>query len=152
MSSDRSIPSLAVGIVLILILALSLNSLFKPQPPILEIQDFSLEPKSIKAGQTAALTFSIKSNDKDASHFLRVEFESHTLVVFLLGNDLLPDDNGKWFFTKTFNPGEISTQPITVKAALESGYAEAKYGITVNFFVDGNQFESKKEELTVTWP
>jgi hypothetical protein len=151
MSSDRSIPSLAMGIILIVMLALLFNSLFRPQPPVLELTNFSLDPTSIKAGQTTTLTFTIKSNDKDANHFLRVEFESHTLVVFLLGNNLLPDDNGKYFFTKTFNPGETTTQPITVKAALESGYSEAKYGITVNFFVDGNQFESKKVELTVTW-
>jgi len=151
MSGDRSIPSLAIGIMLIVILAFSLNSLFKPQPPVLEIQEFSLNPTGIKAGQTATLTIGVKSNDEEASHTLRVEFASHELVVFMLGNDLLPEDNGKWFFTKTFNPAEISTQPITVKAALASGVAEIKYGITVSFFVDGSQFESRKVELTVTW-
>jgi len=151
MSSDRSMTSLVVGLVLVIILALTMNNLFKPPPPILEVADFSLDPKEIRASETSTLTISIKSNDQDNAHFLRVEFESHTLVVFLLGDQLLPKDNGKWYFTTTLNPSEDTRQPFYVRAALASGVAEIKYGITVNFFADGNQFDSKRVELTVKW-
>jgi hypothetical protein len=152
MSSDRSISSLAAGLVLIVILMFFMNSLFRPTPPVLEIKEFSLDPTNVKAGETAALTINIQSNDGEAGHFLRVEFESHTLVVFFLGSEQLPQDNGKWYFTTTVNPSGTIIQPIGIKAALASGVAEIKYGITVNFFTDGNQFDSRKVELTVRWP
>jgi len=150
-SSDRGISSLIVGVIVIIILAYTMNTLFRPQPPTLEVKDFSLNPNNIKAGEIATLEFNIKSNDEDKSHFLRVEFESHTLVVFRLGSENLPIENGKWYFTTTVNPSATIVQPIHVRAALASGVAEIKYGITVNFFVDGNQFESRKTELTVKW-
>ena len=151
MSSDRSISSLVIAVIMIIFIAYTMNALFRPAPPTLEVEDFSLNPDSIKAGETATLEFDIKSNDEDKSHFLRVEFESHTLVVFRLGNENLPVENGKWYYTTTVNPSATIVQPIYVTAALSSGVAEIKYGITVNFFVDGNQFNSRRTELTVRW-
>lgn len=149
-SGFRGIFTIAVGLVIILTLSLSLRSFFAPPPPIIEVTNISLEPSTINVNQIAVLSIEIKSNDKSDSHFLRIEFESHTLVTFQLGNQNLPRESGKWYFTSIVNPTQKTNQPFNVRAQLEYGIAHLAYQILVKLYVDGNQFDSKALELSVT--
>jgi hypothetical protein len=140
---------LTIGIILIIILVLSnVLTLFTPKPTI-EVVNAKLDPETININQVATLEITIKSNDKSKSHFLRIEFESHSLVSFLIGDQYLPRDQGRWYFTDNVNPSATITQPFYVRATLESGIAQLQYQIVVNFYCDGNQFDSKTFVLTV---
>jgi len=145
----RSIFTIALALVLVIAFSLYLKAFFAPPPPILQVEDVSLNPNTINIDQIASISITIKSNDNSKSHFLRIEFESHVLVSFLLGDVNLPQENGKWYFTRTVNPSEKFTQPFNVRASLESGIAQLIYYISIKFYVDGNQFDSRTLELTV---
>lgn len=145
----RSIFTIALALVLIIAFSLTLKTFFTPPPPILQVEDISLNPNTINIGQMASISITIKSNDNSKSHFLRIEFESHVLVSFFLGDYNLPQENGKWYFTKSVNPSEKFSQPFNVRATLESGIAQLIYHISIKFYVDGNQFDTRTLELTV---
>jgi len=148
-SSFRGIFTVALGLIIIIALSLAFKNLFTPPPPTLQVTVATLDPNTININQAAILSFTIKSNDKSESHFLRIEFESHVLVTFFIGDQNLPYESGKWYFTQSINPSATITQPFVVKAGLESGIAELKYLISVDFYLDGNQFDSKTFTLTV---
>ncbi len=145
----RGIFTVALGLIIILAFSLAFKILLTPPPPPVEVIDASLNPNTVNINQIALLTITVKSNDNSKSHFLRIEFESHVLVVFNLGDQALPKENGKWYFTSTVNPSATIAQPFNVKATLESGIAQLMYQISVKFYLDGNQFDSKEFELTV---
>jgi len=145
----RGIFTLALVLVIIIAFSLAFKSLFTPPPPTVEVTAATLDPNTININQVAILSITAKSNDKSKSHFLRIEFESHVLVTFLIGDQNLPYEGGKWYFTQSINPSATITQPFGVKGTLESGIAELKYQISVNFYLDGNQFDSKTFVLTV---
>jgi hypothetical protein len=67
----------------------------------------------------------------------------------MLGNQSLPTEGGRYYFTTTMNPSGQTTQPFVVRATLESGIAQLVYQITVDFYFDGNQFDSRTLKLTV---
>jgi hypothetical protein len=138
----------AFVIVVIVVTSIILPKLFQSPPPILEILSCSLNKERAKADEVFYLTFKVKNNDKN-SHFMRVEFESHVLVGFYIGDQLLPKDEGKWYFTTNLTPTATLEQPIGVKASLEKGVAEISYSIVANFYVDGNQVYSKELKITI---
>jgi len=141
--------AIALGLVLVIAVTMSLRIYLSPPPPTLEVTNVTLDPTTVNVGSLSTLTISVKSNDAATSHFLRIDFASHVLVTFLLGNQLLPTDGGKYYFTTTMNPSGQLTQPFGVRATLESGIAQLVYQITVNFYVDGKQFDSRTLTLTV---
>jgi hypothetical protein len=149
MANFKAMFALAIGVVLIVAFSMSLRSLFSPPPPTLEVTNFTLDPTTVNVGSLSMLTISIKSNDADSSHFLRIDFTSYVLVTFLLGNQTLPIEEGVYYFTTTINPSGQITQPFGVRATLESGIAQLVYSIKVDFYIDGTQFDSRTVDLTV---
>lgn len=148
-SNFRGIFTLALGIVLIIAISLAFRSFLVFPPPTVEVTDASLKPNTVKTNQIAVLSITIKSNDNSKSHFLRLEFESHVLVTFFLGDQNLQKEGGKWYFTSIMNPSATITQPFNVKATLENGIAQLAYEIIVKFYLDGNQFDTKTFTLNV---
>jgi hypothetical protein len=148
MPSFKAMFTIVLALVIVIAFSLSLNTFLTPPPPTLEVTNVSLSPTTVNVGDISILTISIKSNDASNSHFLRINFASHVLVTFLLGNQPLPTDGGQYYFTTNINPSGQISQPFGVSARLESGIAQLKYQITVTYFVDGNQFNSKTLELT----
>jgi hypothetical protein len=149
MTNFRGMFAIALGLVLFIALTMSLRIYFSPPPPTLEVTNVTLDPTTINAGSVSTLTISIKSNDASSSHFLRIDFSSYVLVTFLLGSQVLPTEGGVYYFTTTMNPSAKLTQPFEVEATLESGVAQIAYQITINFYIDGNQFNSRTLTLTV---
>jgi len=143
--------TLAVALVFIAVLSLVANSLFRFTPTV-EVTDCSLTSDTINNNGLTTITFTLKSNDKNDAHTIRVEFSSHPLVTFMLGSQLLPKENDIWYYTENLNPDASHTQSIKVSASLESGIAKLSYRITVNFYRDGNQFYDKNFDLTVKRP
>jgi hypothetical protein len=147
-SSGNFISMLAVAIILVTVFSVFLLPLLR-QVPIVEITDCSLASDTITNSGLTAITFTMKSNDKNETHAMRVEFTSHPLVSFKLGSDNLPTSGGVWYFTDILTPAASHTQLINVQATLETGIAKIVYRITVNFLMDGTQIYSKSLDLTV---
>lgn len=148
-SNNRMVATFVFAIIVIGIFAYSLNGLFVPPTPTITLQSASLNHGSTKEGQLVTLSISLKNNDKTNSHFILVEFQSHTLVTFMLGNQELPVESGVFQYTTTMNAGSQLTQPFSVSASLENGIAQISYQITIKLYVDGNQFNEKNLTLTV---
>lgn len=149
MPSFRGIFAVALALVLVITISMSLRTFLSPPPPTLEVTNVSLDPTAVNAGSPSTLSISVKSSDAGRSHFLRIDFSSHVLVTFLLGDESLPTEGGQYYFTITMNPSGQMTQPFRVRASLEPGIAQLVYSISVNFYVDGNQFDGRTMKLTV---
>jgi len=147
-SSGNFITVLAFAIILVTIFSVFVFPLLR-QVPTVEVTDCSLTSDTITNNGLTAITFTMKSNDKNETHAMRVEFSSHPLVIFKLGSEDLPTNNGVWYFTDTLGPTASHTQSVNVQAALESGIAKIDYRITINFLMDGTQIYSKNLDLTV---
>lgn len=147
-SSGDMIFKLAFALIAIAILSIALGPLLR-QTPVVEVTDCSLTSDTIVNNGFTSISFTLKSNDKDNAHTVRVEFSSHPLVVFVLGSQNLPKANDVWYYTETLNPSSSHTQPIGVRASLESGIAKLAYRITVIFYLDDQQFYDKNFDLTV---
>lgn len=142
---------LAVIIVIIVAISTILSSVFHTTPTI-EVKDCSLASNTVTNNGMTSMTFTIKSNDEDSSHNIRVEFSSHPLVTFMLGSQPLMKQGDVWYYEETLNPSASSSQVINVRASLEDGIAKIDYRITANFYMDGNHFLEKKLDLTVQRP
>lgn len=150
-SSNNSMAvAFVAAIIIVVILAFSINGLFVPPTPVITMTNVSLNPSSTTAGHPVTLTLSLKNNDKSNSHFVLIQFESYTLVTFMLGNQQLPTQNGAFSFTTTMNAGSQLTQPFIVQASLENGIAQLSYQITIKLYVDGNQINEKNLTLPVS--
>jgi len=146
--SGNFIFVLAFALILLFIFAVVLGPLLR-QTPIVEVIDCSLTSDTVANEGLTSITFTMKSNDKDNAHEIRVEFTSHQLVEFMLGSQNLPRENDVWYYTETLNPSASHTQLINVRVSLESGIAKLAYRITANFYLDGRQFYNKNLDLTV---
>ncbi len=135
-----------IALVLVAYFALTFN---KPSPQIVEVKEYSLNPDTINGNGTTTLSFTIKNNDKDNSHFVTVHFNASGMLTFWQGTQMLPTENGRQYSTKTFSPSDIIATSLTVKASLPSQMSGGTYPIVLDFFVDGSQFDSKQVNLKV---
>lgn len=147
-STGDLITRLAFVLIAVIILSMVVGPLFRSTPTV-EVTDCSLTSDTITNNGLTTITFTLKSNDENNAHTIRVEFSSHPLVTFMLGSQLLPKEDDVWHYTENLNPSASHTQSIKVSASLESGIAELAYRITVNFYMDGGQFYDKNLDLTV---
>ena len=136
----------AIALVLVAYFALTFN---KPSPQIVEVKEYSLNPDTISANSSTTLSFTIRNNDKDKSHFVTVHFNASGMLTFWQGLEKLPTENGRQYFTKTFSPSDLTTTSLTVKASLPNQMSGGTYPIILGFFVDGSQFDSKQVNLKV---
>jgi len=139
---------LAFALILVAVFAVVITRLFQ-YTLIVEVTDCSLTSNTIANNGLTTITFTVKNNDENDPHDVKVEFSSHPLVMFMLGSQNLPKENDVWYYTETLNPTASHTQSINVGASLESGIAKLDYRITVNFYVDGKQSYDKNFDLTV---
>jgi hypothetical protein len=144
--SFRNALAIGLALVLILVIALAFN---KPSLPILEVKEYSLNPNTINAGGSTTLSFTVKNNDQQKNHFLRVNFNASPMVTFWQGSQILPTENDLQYFTRTLNPSDLITTYITVKASLPPQTSTVTYSVVLNFYVDGSQFDSRQINLKV---
>jgi hypothetical protein len=147
-NGGNAILKMAVLVVIVFVFAFYVPQLFRITPTV-EVKECSLASDTIGINEQTALTFTLQSNDDENAHSVMVKFSSHEMVVFMLGSQSLPKQDSSCIYTETLNPSASSTQPINVRANLESGIAKLDYRIDVTFYVDGEQFDSKKLDLTV---
>lgn len=149
LSSNRGNFIFILALALVLVVATSfVFDRLRPTPTV-EVTDCYLTSDTIPKDGFTSITFTLKSNDDQESRHIRVEFSSHYLVTFMLGTKYLERENGLWYYEEDLNPSASHTQSINVRASLESGIAEITYGITINFYMDGQQFYDKKLDLKV---
>ncbi len=146
---SESYGNIITVIVIVVIAFVVFSVAFRSPTPTIEVTECSLSPEKIKINNPVTLTIKIKNNDDEQAHSFKVEFESHSLVTFFLGGQQLPKENGIWYFTDTLNPSAELTQPMIVKADLEPGIAQLSYSITVKFYINDDQFDTKELKLTV---
>jgi hypothetical protein len=146
--NGSSIIKLAIILVVAIVIVWYVPSLFHVTP-VVEVSNCGLSSDTITNNGQTTLSFTLKSNDADNIHTVRVEFSSHELVSFMLGSQPLPNQNNLWIYTENLNPSATHSQSIIVKGALENGIAKLDYRIDVTFYVDGKEIETKSLDLTV---
>jgi competence protein ComGC len=147
-NSGSTIVKMGILLIVMIIIVFYVPRVFQTTPTV-EVKECSLASDTIGINQQTTLTFTLQSNDVENAHSVMVKFSSHEMVVFMLGSQSLPKQDGYWIYTETLNPSASSTQPINVRANLENGIAKLDYRIDVTFYVDGEQFGSKALDLTV---
>ena len=128
-----------------------LDILFNP-PLIVEVTDCTLTSDIVNSGEQTSITITLKSNDEESAHLIRIEFTSHDLVRFLLGSVDLPRKDGIYYYEETLNSKATHTQFINIRPTLAHGISEIEYRISAIFFTDDEQFYSKNLDLTVQLP
>jgi len=159
-NSGRLIKILVLALVCVIVLYVFWNMFITPPPDkvtpdkvtLVEVTDCSLTSRNVNSGGQTSIRITLKSNDNENAHLIRVEFSSHQLVKFLLGSGELPQKEGIWYYEETLNPKASHTQLINVRPTLESGISKLTYRITVVFYRDDEQFYNKNLDLTVQLP
>lgn len=150
-STGNFISKLAFVLIVVIILSIIVGPWLR-STPIVEVTDCSLTSDTITNNGLTTITITLKNNDENNAHTIRVEFSSHPLVSFMLGSQLLSKEDDVWYYTENLNPSASHTQSIKVKATLETGIAEISYRITINFSKNGEHFDDKKFDLRVRRP
>ncbi|MDH5634647.1 MAG: hypothetical protein OEY30_02350 [Candidatus Bathyarchaeota archaeon] len=141
----------AFAIAFVIIMSVVSNMIINP-PPTVKVTECSLTSSTVSSGGQTPIKITLKSNDNEDSHVIRVEFSSHQLVRFLLGSAELHREGSIWYYTLTLNPRATLTEMINVNPTLESGISELKYRICVIFYRDGEEFYTKNLDLLVKAP
>lgn len=139
---------LAAILVAIFVFAFYVPPLFQ-KTPIVEISNVALSAGTIPSNGVTQITFTLKSNDKQNTHSIVVQFSSYSLVIFMMGSQTLPLQNGTYYVDENLNPSATITDHVNVQASLENGIAKIDYSINVVFLVDGQQTTSDNLTLTV---
>lgn len=146
--NGSSIIKLGAIVIAMVVFFVYVPSLFHVTPTV-EVTDCALSSDTISNNGMTSISFTLKSNDANNAHAIRVEFSSHELVSFFLGSQPLPQQNDVWAYTESLNPAATHSQSINVKASLENGIAKLDYQIDIVFYVDGQKIQSKGFDLTV---
>lgn len=113
----------------------------------------SLNHTSVNNGSSTTITCTTTNNDQTNVHSITVQFsiQSTELVTFSIGssNILSQTKSDVWQFSYPQNPLSTYSQPINAKAYLPSGYKSVECVITVTFFTDNKQFDTKTLDLKV---
>jgi len=142
---------LIFAVIFTVIVSTFLNALFNPRS-IVEVTDCTLTSDTVNSGELTSITITLKSDDEENAHVVRIEFSSHELVRFLLGSVDLPRKDSIYYYEETLNPKATHTQFINIRPTLAPGISELEYRITAIFFIDGEQFYNKNLDLTVQLP
>ncbi len=150
MSGMSQNPGNLIGIIAAVIAAyLIFTVFFSPAPPIIEVVECSISPDTINVNSQAILTIKIRNHDEEQGHPFEVEFRSHNLVAFYLGEKQLQKDGDVWHFNDVLNPSAELTQPIIVRADLETGTKRLTRLISVRIYSNGEKLADKELELAV---
>jgi hypothetical protein len=140
---------LAISIVAVLSYSIILSQ--TPPPPAVEVKALSISPDNIHTGNQASLSFTLQSDDSKNTRYVTVYFLASPSVTLWTGSSPLPvDQSGTPYFTATLYPSQQSTYVITTTGSLPGQTFSSTYPITVNFFLDGKQFDSKQASLTIS--
>lgn len=115
----------------------------------IEVPECYLESKSITSGNRTSINVTVKNNDEENSHVIRIEFKSHELVSFFQESQILPKKDGSWYHEYTIPSSAIQSEEIYVIAKLESEISELTYRISVAVFSDGIQTYDINLDLSV---
>lgn len=148
-SNGRIMATFVFALVAVVAFSLWAGTIFQPPTPAVTISNAVLSADSTHANNSVDLTVSLTSHDKDNSHTIEIQFESHALVTFYVGNQQLSTTGSTYAWDSNIGPSGSLTQPFKVTADLEQGIAELSYQITINLFVDGSQVDSKVLALKV---
>jgi hypothetical protein len=148
--ADNGSSILKLGIILVamVVVFLYVPSLFHVTPTV-DVTNCALSSNTVSNNGVTALSFTLKSNDANNAHVVKVEISSHELVSFSLGSQALQKNENVWTYTETLNPSATHTQSINVKASLENGIAKLDHQIDLTFYIDGQKIQTKSLDLTV---
>lgn len=142
---------LAFALIFVVVFS-AISNLFLNPRSLVEVTDCTLTSDTVNSGGQTSITITLKSDDDENAHSIRIEFSSHHLVRFLLGSGELPREDGIWYYEETLNAKATHTQQINVRPTLEPGISKLSYRITVVFFMDNEQIYNKNLDLTVQLP
>lgn len=149
-------PRKSGGLILILVVCIAVVFVFSflssevlNPPTAIEVPECYLEPKSITSGNQTSIIVTVKSNDNEDPHLIRIEFKANERVTFFHRSQILPKTDGTWYYEYTIPSSTSLTEEIYVVPKLESGISELTYRISVAVFSDGKQTYDINLDLSV---
>ena len=146
-STGIKILIVVVALVAIIVFAIWGSSQIKT--PTLEVSAVSLNPNEIKVKDSAAFSFTIKNNDAEKPHSVKVVFNTTSPVTFYQNNvSLLKGDNGFQYLPITLQSSQQSTYPLKVTGTLTGGASTSTYSIRIDFYDENStNFDTETQSL-----
>jgi hypothetical protein len=119
--------------------------------PTLEVSNVSLNPNEIKIKDSATFSFTIKNNDAEKPHSVKVVFNTTSPVTFSQNNvSLLVGNNGLQYLPITLQSSQQSTYPLKVTGTLTGGASTSTYSIRIEFYDENStRFDTETVSLRV---
>jgi hypothetical protein len=119
--------------------------------PTLEVSNISLNPNEITVKDSAIFSFTIKNNDAEKLHSVKVVFNTTSPVTFYQNNaSLLVDGNGFQYLPITLQSSQQSTYPLKVTGTLVEGASTSTYSIHIDFLDENStRFDIETVDLKI---
>jgi hypothetical protein len=119
--------------------------------PTLEVSNVSLNSNEIKVNDSSTFSFSIKNNDAEKPHSVKVVFNTTSPVIFYQNNvRLLVGDNGFQYLPITLQSSQQSTYPLKVTGTLIGGASTSTYSIRIEFYDENStKFDTETQSLKI---
>ena len=140
-----------VAVVAIPVLAIWGVSQIRIEAPTFTVSAVSLNPNEISVGDFATFTFTIKNNDAESPHSVKVVFNTTAPVTFYENNTSLARDKDEFqYLPITLQTSEQSTYPLRVNAKPGPGASTSTYPIGIQFYDENmTRFDTETVSLKV---
>jgi hypothetical protein len=119
--------------------------------PTLEVSNVSLNPNEISVKDSATFSFTIKNNDAEKPHSVKVVFNTTSPLVFYQNNvSLLVGVYGFQYLPITLQSSQQSTYPLKVTGNLIGGASTSTYSIRIEFYDENStKFDTETQSLKI---
>jgi hypothetical protein len=149
---SAGIKILIVVVALVVIISLvAVWEVSQIKTPTFEVSAVSLSPNEIKVKDSATLSFTIKNNDAEKPHSVKVVFNTTSPVTFYQNNvSLLVGNNGFQYLPITLQSSQQSTYPLKVTGTLTGGASTSTYTIRIEFYDENSaRFDTETQSLKI---
>ena len=134
----------AVVIIAIILIALSLYSSSLPKPPI-DVNP-SIDTSSIKVGQYATITISMKNNDLK-THQIEFYFETSPKISVFAGTESKLVDNRYAITMDATSVGD--TRAFTLTGTLDNQASSSIFPLVLHVTVDGTELQKTWDDFSI---
>jgi hypothetical protein len=148
---STGIKILIVVVALAVIIVAAIWAASQIKTPTFEVSAVSLNPNEIKVKDSATFSFTIKNNDAEKPHSVKVVFNTTSPVTFYQNNvSLLVGNNGFQYLPITLQSSQQSTYPLKVTGTLTGGASTSTYTIHIEFYDENStRFDTEAQSLKI---
>jgi hypothetical protein len=148
---STGIKILIVVVALAVIIVAAIWAASQIKTPTFEVSAVSLNPNEIKVKDSATFSFTIKNNDAEKPHSVKVVFNTTSPVTFYQNNvSLLVGNNGFQYLPITLQSSQQSTYPLKVTGTLTGGASTSTYTIRIEFYDENStRFDTEAQSLKI---